>query len=123
MLAWPSVVTMLLQTVNSLMDALFVGHLPHPAESLAATGIGGGIIFLLVSLAMGVSVGTTALVARFVGAKEEKSAVLAVGQSLSLAAALGLCSSSLLTLVGIYSSIFCSTYSKTRLQRAYARNF
>ncbi len=90
MLAWPSVVTMLLQTVNSLMDALFVGHLSHAAEALSATGVGGGVIFLMVSLAMGVSVGTTALSARFVGAKDLKAGTLAVGQSLSLAVLLGL---------------------------------
>lgn len=89
-LAWPSVLTMLLQTINSLMDALFVGHLPNAAEALAATGVGGGIIFLLVSLAMGISVGTTALVARFTGARDEASAIEAVGQSLSLSAMLGL---------------------------------
>src|SRR5579871_4707500 len=89
-LAWPSVVTMLLQTVNSLMDTLFVGHLPNGAHALAATGVGGSVIFLLISLAMGVSVGTTALVARFTGAHDHKNASLATGQSLTLSLALGL---------------------------------
>src|ERR1051326_7767530 len=51
-LAWPSVTTMLLQTVNSLMDVFFVGHLPYSAQALAATGVGGQMIFLLVSLSM-----------------------------------------------------------------------
>ena len=68
-LAWPSVTTMLLQTVNSLMDVFFVGHLPNSAQALAATGVGGGVLFLLISFSMGVSVGTTALVARFTGAE------------------------------------------------------
>src|SRR5579883_2908715 len=36
-LAWPSVLTMLLQTVNSLMDTLFVGHLSNGKQALAAT--------------------------------------------------------------------------------------
>ena len=84
-LAWPSVATMLLQTVNTLMDTLFVGHLPNAAASLSATGVGGGVFFILVSLAMGVSVGTSALVARFVGARDEKSAIIATSQSLMLA--------------------------------------
>jgi putative MATE family efflux protein len=83
-LAWPSVMTMLLQTFNSLMDVFFVGHLPNGAAALAATGVGGSIIFLLISLAMGVSVGTTALVARFTGAKEPEQAALATGQSITL---------------------------------------
>ena len=88
-LALPSVTAMLLQTVNSLMDTFFVGHLPHSAQTLSATGVGGGINFLLISVAMGVSVGTTALVARFTGAKDHESAIRATGQSITLAAILG----------------------------------
>lgn len=84
MLAWPSVITMLMQTVNSLMDVFFVGHLPNGAHALAATGIGGSVLFLLISLAMGVSVGTTALVARFKGAQDSEGGIQATGQSLTL---------------------------------------
>jgi putative MATE family efflux protein len=83
-LAWPSVMTMLLQTFNSLMDVFFVGHLPNGAAALAATGVGGSIVFLLISLAMGVSVGTTALVARFTGAREPEQVALVTGQSITL---------------------------------------
>jgi len=89
-LAWPSVMTMLLQTFNSLMDVFFVGHLPNPAAALAATGVGGNVMFLLISLAMGVSVATTALVARFTGAKEPEQAALATGQSITLSFILAL---------------------------------
>ena len=88
-LAWPSVLTMLLQTFNSLMDTFFVGHLPNGAEALAATGVGGGIQFLLISVSMGVAVGATALVARFTGARDHPSAVRATGQSLTLGLLLG----------------------------------
>jgi len=83
-LAWPSIITMLMQTVNSLMDVFFVGHLPNGAHALAATGIGGSIMFLLISLAMGVSVGTTALVARFEGAEDAVGGIQATGQSITL---------------------------------------
>lgn len=89
-LAWPSVTTMLLQTVNSMMDVFFVGHLPNSAQALAATGVGGGVIFLLISISMGVSVGTTALVARFTGAGDPDGTVEAAGQSITLSAILGL---------------------------------
>src|SRR4051812_20408795 len=88
-LAWPSVTTMLLQTVNSLMDIFFVGHLPNSAQALAATGVGGGVIFLLVSVSMGVSVGTTALVARFTGAGDPEGTTEAAGQSITLSILLG----------------------------------
>lgn len=83
-LAWPSVMTMLLQTFNGLMDTLFVGHLPNARLALAATGIGGQVVFLLISLAMGVSVGTTALVARFTGADNHEDRLWATAQSLML---------------------------------------
>lgn len=89
-LAWPSVTAMLLQSFNSLMDTFFVGHLPEGAQALAATGVGGGIVFLLVSLAMGVTVGTTALVARFTGAQEPVQTARATGQSVSLVVLLAL---------------------------------
>lgn len=89
-LAWPSVTMMLLQTFNSLMDVFFVGHLPNSAAALAATGVGGSIIFLLISIAMGVSVGTTALVARFTGAQEREHVAFAAGQSISLSFVLAL---------------------------------
>jgi putative MATE family efflux protein len=88
-LAWPSVLTMLLQTVNSLMDMFFVGHLPNGRQALAATGTGGSIVFLLVSVAMGVTVGTTALVARFTGAGDDENVLEATGQSVALGAILG----------------------------------
>ncbi|HZP83258.1 MAG TPA: MATE family efflux transporter [Chthonomonadaceae bacterium] len=89
-LAWPSVMTMLLQTVNGMMDTFFVGHLSNAPQALAATGVGGSVLFLLISLAMGVTVGTTALVARFTGAGDHEEAVHATGQSLALAVALAL---------------------------------
>lgn len=89
-LAWPSVLAMLLQTVNSLMDAFFVGNLPNGRQALAATGIGGIVVFLLISIAMGVTIGTTALVARFTGSGEHEKAVEATGQSVTLGVLLAL---------------------------------
>jgi putative MATE family efflux protein len=86
---------MLLQTVNSLLDVFFVGHLPNSAQALAATGVGGSVMFLLISLSMGVSVGSTALVARFTGAGDSESGVEAAGQSITLSAILGLAFGSL----------------------------
>lgn len=88
-IAMPAVVTMLLQTVNGIMDMFFVGHLPAGKDALAATGLGGGIIFLLISLAMGVAAGTMALVARFTGAKEPESCLYATGQSFTLSLFVG----------------------------------
>ncbi len=82
-LAWPSVLTMLLQTLNSFTDRFFVGHLG--SDALAAVGVGGQFMFLLFSVGMSISVGTSALVARFTGAKEDDQATLAANQSVWIA--------------------------------------
>jgi putative MATE family efflux protein len=79
-LAWPSVLTMLLQTFNSFLDRFFVGHLG--SDALAAVGVGGQFMFLLFSVGMSVSTGASALVARFAGAKDNDQAALAANQSL-----------------------------------------
>lgn len=83
LLAWPSVLTMLLQTLNSFTDRFFVGHLG--SDALAAVGVGGQFMFLLFSVGMSISVGTAALVARFTGAREEDQATLAANQSVWIA--------------------------------------
>jgi putative MATE family efflux protein len=81
-IAWPSVLTFSLMTTNSILDRMFVGRLG--SEALAAVGFGGQVVFLVVSLSMAVSTGTTALVARFYGAGDQASAIRATGQSLAL---------------------------------------
>ena len=81
-LAWPSVLTMLLQTFNSFLDRFFVGHLG--SDALAAVGVGGQFMFLLFSVGMSVGIGTSALVSRFTGAKETDQAKVAANQSLWL---------------------------------------
>jgi len=81
-IALPSVATMLLQTTNSLLDTLFVGRLG--TEAVAAITVASSLMFALMSAAMAVSVGTTALVARFIGERNDDEAVLATTQSLML---------------------------------------
>lgn len=83
LLAWPSVLTMMLQSLNMLIDRGFVGRLGP--DALAAIGVGGQLMFLIFSVGMSISVGTTALVARFTGARETDAARLAANQSLWVA--------------------------------------
>jgi len=97
-IAWPSVLTFALMTTNSILDRMFVGRLGR--DALAAVGVGGQIMFVTVSVAMSITVGTTALVARFTGAAEGKEAERAAGQSLGLGALIGLVS-----MAAIYISI------------------
>lgn len=90
MLAWPSVLTMLLQAANSNLDRFFVGSLG--SDALAAVGVGGQFIFLLFAVGMALSVGASALVSRFSGAKDDAQATLAVNQSLW---------------IGLYAAVIC----------------
>lgn len=83
-LAWPTVLTMMLQTVNGFTDRFFVGRLG--SDALAAAGVGGQLIFLLFSVGMSISIGTTALVARFAGAQNTDDAADAANQSVWIGA-------------------------------------
>jgi len=97
-LAWPSVITMLLQTANMLMDAAFVGRLG--AAALSAVGLTSQIMMVLMAISAAVSVGTTALVARFIGAGEPQNAEHAVRQSILIAVVLSVVSGLLVYVLG-----------------------
>jgi putative MATE family efflux protein len=86
--AWPVVALNLLQVFNSVLDRSFIGHLPE--EAMGAHGASMSIIFLLFSLAMSVSIGAGAIVARAYGAKEVAEYRLAAQQSLQVAIYIGL---------------------------------
>jgi putative MATE family efflux protein len=91
-IALPSVATMLLQTLNSFLDRFFVGHLEAGPEAQTALTFANSLMFLLMSAAMALSVGTTALVARSIGeGNRNKHAEKATEQSLMLAVLLSLC--------------------------------
>jgi len=71
-LAWPMVAGAVLQDSFSLVDLFFVGRLGHVA--VAALSISGVIISIIAMMAIGISSGTTALVAHFTGKKDYRSA-------------------------------------------------
>lgn len=89
-IAWPSVLTFGLMTTNSILDRIFVGQLGR--DALAAVGVGGQILFITVSAAMAITVGTTAIVARFTGAQDTVDAAYATGQSIGLGLIIGILS-------------------------------
>lgn len=87
-LAWPAVLTMLLQFLNGVVDMFFMGRLGPGAQ--AAVGMGGQVVMLLLAVSMAVTSGATAIVARYAGAGDRASAVEAARQSVLLAALLAL---------------------------------
>lgn len=83
-LAWPSLIENLLQTMLGVVDLIFVGQLG--ADAIAGVGLGGQLMFTLVVLFAGLSVGNQALVARSIGAGDKSDAQRVAKQALILAA-------------------------------------
>ena len=82
-LAWPSIITNFLQTAYGFINMIFVGRIG--TDAIAAVGFAQVILFLQFSVLIGVSIGTTALVARFYGANTRDEANHTTKQSLLLA--------------------------------------
>lgn len=88
LLAGPSLVENLLQTMLSVFNMLFVGQLGK--EAIAGVGLGTQLTFFLQVAFMGLAVGNTALVARAIGAGDKRMAERVAKQSLTIAIVLGL---------------------------------
>jgi putative MATE family efflux protein len=80
-LAWPIVVTQLLQVAYNLADTLWLGRLSTAA--LGAMSLAFPLIFLLLSVGGGFTVAGSTLVAQYTGAGGDTSAGKAAGQTLS----------------------------------------
>ncbi len=94
-LAWPTIVSMLTQTLVRWADIIMVGDLG--ADAVAAVTGGGHLYWLMQSLVIAVTTGLTALLARAVGARDERLADATLRQSIVLGSSLGV----FLMLVGI----------------------
>lgn len=86
-LAWPAVVEQLLVQLFSMADMMMVGGVGPAA--IAGIGLTNQPVFLALSAFMALSVGTTALVARFIGAGNGEEANAAARQTLLIVGALG----------------------------------
>jgi len=95
-LSIPMLLSGALQEMQSLIDLFWVGRLgPHAVAAVSMSGI---VMFLLSPVAMGLMVGTMALVSRRVGAHQPREAGHAAAQSLLLSAGLGV----LVSVIGWY---------------------
>ncbi len=87
-LAWPVVVEQMMSTAVGLLGTYLVGHLGGAA--LAAVGLSSQLVMLLTAVFSAVGVGSTALIARHIGAGEPQEAERVAGQSLLLALGMGI---------------------------------
>ncbi|MGB9813986.1 MAG: MATE family efflux transporter [Thermovenabulum sp.] len=86
-LAWPIVLEMLSGTIIWVVDTAMVGHLS--AEALSAVGLGSQLAYSSAFIFGALGVGTTAMVARYIGSKEEEKAGFIAGQSFIISLILG----------------------------------
>ncbi len=106
MLAVPMVMEMAMESIFAVADVFWVAHLG--ADAVATVGLTESMLTIIYTVAMGLSIGATALVARRTGEKDPEGAAHAAAQSvllgLAVAAAIGLIaapfSTSLLRLMG-----------------------
>jgi putative MATE family efflux protein len=82
-LSLPIVVTNLMQTAYNLADTFWLGQ--YSTEALAAISFAFPMVFLLISLGLGLSVAGSVLVAQHTGAEETEKAEYAASQTVSFA--------------------------------------
>ncbi|MFC7132244.1 MULTISPECIES: MATE family efflux transporter [Salinibaculum] len=87
-LSLPIVVTNLLQTAYNLADTFWLGQFSK--DALAAITFAFPMVFLLISLGMGLTVAGSVLVAQHIGADEEEKATYAASQTMTFAVVLSL---------------------------------
>jgi putative MATE family efflux protein len=123
LLAVPMVLEMAMESLFGIVDIFFVGHLG--ADATAAVGITEGMLVMVFAVALGLSMGTTAVVARRIGERDDQGAAEAAVQSIIVGVAVSalifaIClplAPRLLALMGASPSILKtgSTYARTML--------
>ena len=88
MLAIPMMLEMILESVFAVVDLYFVGHLPNSSVAVQVVGLTESVLTIIYSLAIGMSMAATAVVARRVGEKNPDAAAHAGVQALLVAIAL-----------------------------------
>ncbi|MFM8744647.1 MAG: MATE family efflux transporter, partial [Cytophagales bacterium] len=97
LLAIPMIVEMGMESIFAVVDIFFVSKL-NSSDAVAAVGYTESVLSILYSLAMGLGMGATAIVARRIGEKDTKGASIAAVQAIYLALAIA----SVISVLGIF---------------------
>ena len=84
----PFLLSNLLQALYNMADMLIVG-LYSPGIGTTAVGIGGQVTILLINLISGLAIGSTVLIAQFIGARRSKEVAKTVGTMFTMYAIVG----------------------------------
>src|SRR3954453_12998942 len=82
MLAVPMVLEMSMESIFAVADVFWVAHLG--ADAVATVGLTESMMTIIYTVAMGLTIGATALVARRIGEHDPAGAARAAGQSMLL---------------------------------------
>ena len=74
LLAVPMMLEMAMESVFAVVDLYFVGHLEHSRQAIQTVGLTESVLTIIYSLAIGMSMAATAVVARRVGEKNPEAA-------------------------------------------------
>lgn len=90
LLAIPMILEMIMESVFALVDLYFVGHLPNSSYAIQTVGLTESILTIIYSLAIGISMAATAVVARRIGEKNPLAAAHAGAQAIVIGIAITL---------------------------------
>jgi putative MATE family efflux protein len=90
LLAIPMMLEMMMESVFALVDLYFVGHLPNSSNAIQTVGLTESVLTIIYSLAIGMSMAATAVVARRIGEKNPEAAAKAGMQTIVIAMAVNL---------------------------------
>ncbi|HTD42024.1 MAG TPA: MATE family efflux transporter, partial [Mucilaginibacter sp.] len=122
LLAIPMMLEMAMESVFALVDLYFVGHLPHSSYAIQTVGLTESCLTIIYSLAVGMSMAATAIVARRIGEKDPVEAAKAGMQTVTVAILVNL----VIGIAGFYFasnilSIMGASAETTRLGTNYTR--
>ena len=95
-IAWPLLITSTLNVIGPAVDMVWIGKLG--VASVAGVGVSGIAVTVMNSLVGGLFTGTAAMVARFIGAKDESSANRAAQQAFVI----GIAFSIFMAIIGLF---------------------
>ncbi|RYZ51312.1 MAG: MATE family efflux transporter [Sphingobacteriales bacterium] len=87
LLAIPMMLEMAMESVFALVDLYFVGHLHNSSHAIQTVGLTESVLTVIYSLAIGMSMAATAVVARRIGEKDPQAAAKAGVQAIIIAVA------------------------------------
>ncbi|KAA9331922.1 MATE family efflux transporter [Adhaeribacter soli] len=99
LLAIPMVLEMIMESVFALVDLYFVGHLHNSSYAIQAVGLTESVLTVIYSIAIGISMAATAMVARRIGEKDPAAAAKAGMQAILIAFVIN-------TLISIFGVIY-----------------